>query len=892
MIVRFLLILLTILSCPSVAIELDDDISGKLLGTHGSIWQESKPIVPISSINDRQLNWQPSNTAVINPGVSNAHYWYRLEIDVSESPQQWRIVIDYPQMDKVEVLLFHDDKLISQSAIGDKLKTDDDTDMSIIFSSKLNFENPGKYVLYARAHQKGVLLLSPRLIKDQSFDFFVQSYNLKLGLYTGFLTAILFYNLVVYIFILKNYILLFCGFVASYIGFYISMSGIGYRYIWIANEYIEERSAIVLGALALIFLSLFIRHFGKPYFGKNKILIKSINLNTLIAIAALISCFIPNFFIALYCIMILSTVFCLIIFIFSSLILAKRRRNEVIFALVNIAFAVSLITHNLMWYGYIDIYSFMQNSTYFALIISCILYTGVIILRFMEERKKQESDRKNMIIARKDSQLSLKKLQEVEKKQIYFEQESREKSAFLAMMSHEIRTPLNGVLGMVDLLQHTKLDNQQTLYINTISNSGESLLSILNDILDLSKLEAGKILIEKRPTSLVKLIKDSVALYSRQAQEKNLTMTMNFGYPTIDMLMTDRMRVQQILNNLLSNAIKFTDHGHISIDVSTKEKDLSITVNDTGIGIDNKNINTLFERFTQVHNNQERIVSGSGLGLAICQRLSELLGGEIEVVSEIGQGSSFTLHLHQTEYQLDPADDIVAGCSFFVDVQNEVEAMFVSDMLIRAWLMPTISINTATVALVDASEIPDYVEKNQLFIVDSYVQRLPLKQQIQRPLNSKELMTKIQDLILNINKDAQPKPVNYQSNLIWVGEDNLVNQKVIAGMLRHFKIEFEIFDHGLQLVQAFESSIKLPDLILMDCEMPVMNGYEATKSIHQLCSKMAIANVPIIALTAHLGEEYSREAAKVGMKELITKPLRKQSLEEVLSRWLPDKYFQ
>ena len=252
------------------------------------------------------------------------------------------------------------------------------------------------------------------------------------------------------------------------------------------------------------------------------------------------------------------------------------------------------------------------------------VHSLAIVLRLYEQRLEQIRTRRDIIATQKSSRQTREKLRASEKNLAQTEAEAKEKSAFLAMMSHEIRTPLNGVLGMVELLQHTRLNSQQKRYLSTISTSGESLLSFLNDILDLSKIESGKMTVEKREVQLIPLINDSILLYSRQARDKNLTLLADIGDPSYAHIYTDEVRLRQVLNNLLNNAIKFSPPDEsITVRVEQTAPGITrITVSDRGEGVPQEFENQLFERFSQGEAGSSKSIKGTGLGLAICKELA------------------------------------------------------------------------------------------------------------------------------------------------------------------------------------------------------------------------------------------------------------------------------
>jgi len=546
---------------------------------------------------------------------------------------------------------------------------------------------------------------------------------------------------------------------------------------------------------------------------------------------------------------------------------------------------------------------------------------------------KLENTISELIESRKSLRLSEEKSKEAQK---IAEEANKAKSGFLANMSHEIRTPLNGIIGMAELVLLSKLTPEQKDKIDTIRQSGESLLEILNEILDLSKIEAEKIELEDIEFNLSEEIEKVSRMLSVKIFDKNLEFIINIDPKLPAFLHGDPLRLRQVLLNLLSNALKFTDHGEITLFaklISSKGNSVHVRfeVNDTGIGIPAEKLDKLFQNFNQVDSSTTRQYGGTGLGLSISRKLIDLMQGKIWVESIKGQGSSFIFELDykntsdKKESPKLPAEDISGFSPVWIIAQNNSIAQNVDNCLQH--------IGLSDIHRQDGTEALDLLnnkeDKPGCIIIDyqlaeingielgkkissvfrentinntTIVLMIPDSVQVSRDelhnagihfLLSKPLFAdNLRQALLSINhkelvsddklvKD-QSRPEETRSLKILLAEDNPINTKLVQGFIKFKKWEVDAAKNGLEALVLFKANKY--DLVLMDISMPVMDGLDSTMKIRQWESVNKLDHTPIIALSAHAMQGDIDKAIASGMDNYLTKPFKSNDLYQMINK--------
>ena len=558
--------------------------------------------------------------------------------------------------------------------------------------------------------------------------------------------------------------------------------------------------------------------------------------------------------------------------------------------------------------------------------------TGVLVTTF--NRMLAEIGERDDRLARHREQLEHKveeRTHDLKTAKDAAEEANAAKSDFLATMSHEIRTPMNGMLVMAELLASANLTDRHRRYADVVVKSGQSLLTIINDILDFSKIESGKLDLECITLEPAAVVDDVLNLFWEKAAGKNLDLAGYVAPDVPDTIQGDPVRLNQVLSNLVNNALKFTEQGHVKVAVSTVPAGsdgappaLRFGVSDTGIGIAEDKLATVFESFSQADQTTTRRFGGTGLGLAICKRLVRAMGGDISVTSAEGQGSEFfftmtpsaAVDVADTSAQrparsLKKAVVAVAGSATSRVLVDYLQDRGIEAATIDAPASGASGAGDADLVLAEpelisslavggqagsAAETRYVVSVSQLGDANSdrLIESGQVHDLLMRPVSRQAFHDLVDRLDAGsprgravLEKQESSKLPSFAGASVLVADDSPVNREVIIEALKQLDIKADVVEHGAAAVQA--ANQKQYDLIFMDCSMPEMDGFEATRRIRSTEEETARARVPVIALTAQIAGGSADEWQRAGMDDYLTKPFRITDLVTAFDEFLPEE---
>ena len=825
-----------------------------------------------------------------NKGYTSSGYWLRFRLNFSEEliDSPWLLEIPFPLLDYVALYSpdKHNDYDVFYTGDRSPFSQRDLNTTDFVFKLRPQQENN---VYYLHVKTKDSLQVPLHLWSIDHFPKHNSYISGMQGMYFGIMIVMILYNLFIYLSVRERSYLCYISYITTFTLFQASIQGYGFEYLWPNHTNWANISIPFLGVLSLFFASLFARsilqtHLLIPRFDKGLVLTATGLFFTL-----------PLVLFAHYDIGILAALFCTFVFFNLVLVIAcfaayKGNRTAKVFV---IAWAIFLMSGVISMLGAINVLP-IEYASQVALQVGSAI--EVILLSMAL------ADRINLIEQEK-VEIEAKSREILLQANVQLENSNRLKDEFIATISHEIRTPMNGVLGSAQLLLDTNPDENQSLYIDTINRSGQTLLEILNNILDYSKIEADKLELEPVEFDLEEMINECADFFSIPANQNNIKLFVRIHRNAPRRIISDPVRFKQILLNLISNAFKFTSRGQVVIHVQLEENSknlLHIEVEDSGCGLTYEQQNLLFQPFVQVDASSSREKGGTGLGLAISKKLTRLMQGNIGVHSLPGKGATFWFTALIKVTEKEDHSRFICDKSVCLLLSNQYQETLVKEQLqdwdIKIASRHMLKYDAEINVISDNANLPKLLElgipvQNIIIISDSQHKMDDAIHTITSPITPQKLrhaLRSCQSLLLKSSmldqqKKQEKKRPDFSHLRVLAVDDNAVNRMIIKKMLQKYKIEADIAVGGLDSMTLIRDQEKRYDLILMDIEMPVKDGYQTTDDIRNYERENNLEPCKIVAVSAHSMKESRGKALISGMDDFLSKPIDQNILIDILT---------
>lgn len=882
----------------AATIHVSPDDTHLNIGTQMLWLKEDNHELNFEQVKDLPLHeFTPSDGYLFSRGYTSAGYWFKFNLSFSPeliNKTHWLLEIPFPLLDQVDLYMPDNNGEYSVIATGDRKPFDQrDIDTTNLVFSIRPEQQQNTYYLYVKTHDSFQVPLhlwkEGSYLKQTLLDRSIQ------GIYFGIMLVMVLYNFFIYMSIKDRNYLYYTIYISFFAIFQAGLQGISFEYFWPNNPWWANTNIPFFGVLSLFFAAIFAR--GTL---NTRVLLPGFD-KVLVTISTILFCTLPiilfaDYDIAIYTSLVSTFIFFNLVLCAGVLAALKGNRTAKFFVLAWSIFLISGVICMLGMIGIIPLEYGKQSALQIGSALEVILLSIALAdrINLIEKEKVEIETKSKEVLLESNKQL---------------ESSNRLKNEFIATISHEIRTPMNGVLGSTQLLLDTPLDESQTTYVNTINHSGKTLLEILNNILDYSKIEANKLNLELTEFNLAKLVYECAEFFSVISAQSNVNLYIQIHENTPKIIKSDPLRIKQILLNLLSNAFKFTSQGQIIVRIlPAEESDQKILfeIEDSGHGLTYKQQTLLFQPFVQIDSSSTREKGGTGLGLAICKKLAGLLGGDIGVQSLPDEGATFwfTINAETIIQGKSPKLNYYATCIMLDDhyqesiLKNQFQswgAQIISHHLIKHIgsldpqknitiitnnqhlnVLENLNISKENIVLISNTSHPQYRTMRSPIT--------PAKLRSALLINSSPAAKNHVNPVSNVPtaKSAAPK---FSHLSVLAVDDNSVNRMIINKMLIKFGIEADVVNSGdeaLDKIKQMSENNLYYDLILMDIEMPIIDGYRAAEEIRHFEHNQNIRPCRIVALTAHSMKESKHKALTAGMDGFLSKPIDQKALVNVL----------
>lgn len=841
----------------------------------------------VKNLTNQQFNMPDGYS--FSRGYTSSGYWFKFDLNFSpELPNnhRWLLEIPFPLLDYVDLYIPDGNGGFSVIETGDRRpfsnRVIDTTNFVFSISPE---QNQGTYYLNVKTQDS---LQVPLILWND--DCFIKNTMLSTaiqGIYFGIMLVMVLYNLFIFLSIKELNYLYYSLYISGFIFFQASLQGVTFEYFWPNNPWWANINIPFFGVLSIFFATFFVRgilNTKSELPGWNKLLIGISYLLFLSLPIILFASYDTGIYIALFN----AFSFFSLVLIVGILAALKGNRTAKIFLLAWIIFITTGLITLLGMVHILPIEYGKQAAVQLGSALEVILLSMALAdrINLIEKEKVEIETRSKEVLLEANKQL---------------ENSNRLKNEFIATISHEVRTPMNGVLGSTQLLLDTPLDSNQINYVNTINHSGKTLLEILNNILDYSKIEADKLNLVLKEFNLEELINQCAEFFSVISAHSGVNLYVIIDNDVPHIIRSDPLRIKQVLLNLLSNAFKFTNQGQIVVRIklaNTPSASLIIEVEDSGNGMNIEQQDLLFQPFVQLDSSSSREKGGTGLGLAISKKLVSMLGGEIGINSTLNKGATFwfTLKLNIVEQGEAPYLKYQAVCVF---LDNPYQESLIKNQLqdwgtqvISHHLLPHIKAlehQRNITVITNDQHVCEVTQKG--ISKENIVSISNVAHQHYRTLTTPITGYKLRNILLiksspAITPIAAPEKLisnsqDFSALKVMAVDDNSVNRMIINKMLKRYNIYADVVSSGTEAVEKIHSGQRY-NLILMDIEMPIKDGYQSTKEIRQYETMQSLTPCKIVAVSAHSMKESKEKALASGMDDFLAKPVEQHLLTSTL----------